>query len=136
MLNKRLRVAYTSFEGFWLTSFKFTVFTVSGFQRVTESYDNWDIALSAMKTKKLVSGHAHNSLIHISSLICHVVFRGLVVIAIASHLTCFLQDGEILRTRSQSATRKNNKNKKDSSPKTESKLFNKLMSVFMRLSSY
>ena len=42
-----------------------------------------DIALRATKTQKLVSGHAHNDLKHISLLICRVVFRGLVVIMIA-----------------------------------------------------
>ena len=31
---------------------------------------------------KIVSGHAHNSLTHISLLVCHLVFCGLVVIAI------------------------------------------------------
>ena len=36
------------------------------------------------KTQKLVFGHAHSSLVHISLLSCHVVFCGLVVIAIAS----------------------------------------------------
>ena len=38
-------------------------------------------ALRAMKTQKLVSGHALNSLIHIFTLICHVDLHVLVVIA-------------------------------------------------------
>ena len=95
------------------------VFTIIS-RYLLQSHAIIGIALLATKTQKLVSGHAHNSLIHISPFSCHVVFRGLVVFAIASegrdtefesHLKCLLRDRDILRIRRQSATRKNNKSK-------------------------
>ena len=101
----------------------FFVTTIS----VTEPYDN-RILHCVQRTEKLVFSHAHNSLIHISPLICHVVFCGLVVIAIAyegrdtefqSYLNCLLRDREILPMHSQNVTRKKKIMKK--SPKTESK---------------
>ena len=41
------------------------------------------ITLHETKTQKLVSDHAHNSLSHISPLLCDIVVCGLVVLAIA-----------------------------------------------------
>ena len=38
---------------------------------------------TATKTQKPASGHAHNSLMHISPLLCRVVVRVLVVMALA-----------------------------------------------------